>query len=163
MTQRSTVHDTFVIKRNFAFKPELVFAAWASAEAKSHWFAGPKGEWTQKHRELEFRVGGREHLSGTWKGGKVSHFDGQYYDIVPNERIVFSYDMHIDTTRISVSLATVELKAAEVGGKAGTKLALTEQGVFLDGFDDAGGREKGTQGLLDNLGSYLKSFSSGKK
>ena len=40
--------------------------------------------------------------------------------------------MHLDDTRISVSLATVELKPA---GK-GTRLIFTEQGAFLDGYDD---------------------------
>jgi len=33
----------------------------------------------------------------------------------------------------------------------GTKLILTEQGAFLDGYDDAGSRERGTAGLLDAL------------
>ena len=69
-----------------------------------------------------------------------------------NQRIVFCYEMHIDEVKISVSLATVELKPSG----AGTKLVLTEQGVFLDGHDDAGSREKGTQGLLDNLQKFLK-------
>jgi uncharacterized protein YndB with AHSA1/START domain len=70
---------------------------------------------------------------------------------VPNERIVSTYDMHLDKARISVSLATVELKPE---GK-GTRLILTEQGVFLDGHDDAGSRERGTRDLLDNLEAYL--------
>jgi len=43
MTQRSTVHDTFVIDRTFSFKREFVYAAWTSAEAKSRWFVGPSG------------------------------------------------------------------------------------------------------------------------
>ena len=54
--------------------------------------------------------------------------------------------------RISVSLATVELKRE---GK-GTRLVFTEQGAFLDGFDDSGGRERGTADLLDALGRELK-------
>jgi hypothetical protein len=33
---------------------------------------------------------------------------------------------------------------------------LTEQGVFLDGYDDAGSRERGTKGLLDKLEAALK-------
>ena len=51
---------------------------------------------------------------------------------MPNERIIYGYDMHLDDKRISVSLATVEFKPA---GK-GTRLTFTEQGAFLDGFDD---------------------------
>jgi uncharacterized protein YndB with AHSA1/START domain len=71
---------------------------------------------------------------------------------VPNERIISTYEMHLDETRISVSLATVELSPA---GK-GTRLVYTEQGAFLDGFDDVAGREHGTGKLLDALGQELK-------
>ena len=59
---------------------------------------------------------------------------------MPNERIIYGYDMHLDDKRISVSLATVEFKPA---GK-GTRLTFTEQGAFLDGFDDPRLRERGT-------------------
>jgi uncharacterized protein YndB with AHSA1/START domain len=49
-------------------------------------------------------------------GGGVAHpFDGVYHDIVPNERIVYSCDMHLASTRIPVSLATVEFKPAGKG------------------------------------------------
>jgi hypothetical protein len=33
---------------------------------------------------------------------------------------------------------------------------VTEQGAFLDGYDDAGSREDGTSHLLDALGASLK-------
>lgn len=69
-----------------------------------------------------------------------------------NERLVYAYEMHIDDRKISVSLATIELKAVGVG----TRLAVTEQGAFLDGYDDAGSREHGTGLLLDKLGASLK-------
>jgi uncharacterized protein YndB with AHSA1/START domain len=71
---------------------------------------------------------------------------------VENERIVYTYDMHLDDKRISVSLATVELKPAGLG----TRLIFTEQAVFLDGYDDAGSRERGTHGLLDKLKASLE-------
>ncbi|TMG34851.1 MAG: hypothetical protein E6H88_14185 [Chloroflexi bacterium] len=70
---------------------------------------------------------------------------------MPNERIIFAYDMHVDDKRISVSLATVELEPKG----AGTRLVFTEQGAFLDGYDDAGSREHGTRELLDALGTVL--------
>jgi uncharacterized protein YndB with AHSA1/START domain len=76
---------------------------------------------------------------------------------VQNERIILSYDMHLDEKRISVSLATVEFKPA----RKGTLLVYTEQGAFLDGFDDAGAREHGTRDLLDKLEAALRRESVG--
>ncbi len=152
VAERSAQHATFVIERNYDFPPAQVFAAWASREAKARWFGGPAKNWTLKIRELDFRVGGRERLVGTWAGGTVSDFDSVYQDIVPDRRIVYSYAMRIDEKRISVSLATVEFTPA---GK-GTQLTVTEQGAFLDGYDDAGSRERGTRALLDNLDVAIK-------
>ena len=37
-----------------------------------------------------------------------------------------------------------------------TTLMVTEQGAFLDGYDDAGSREQGTSLLLDALRASLK-------
>lgn len=133
MTKRSTVHDTFVIERTFSFKRELVYAAWTSAQAKSQWFVGPRG-WEVQLRELEFRVGGRERLKGRRPDGTSSLFDARYYEIVPNE--------------------------LEERGE-GTDLIITEQGVFLDGYDDAGRREQGTQVLIDQLEQALQRQSAG--
>jgi uncharacterized protein YndB with AHSA1/START domain len=150
MTIRSTIHDSFVIHRSFPFPRDVVFEAWSSAEAKSEWFVGPKG-WVVQHREMDFRVGGRERLVGQHGNSTVSKFDALYYDIVPSERIVYSYEMHQDEVRISISLATVEFKAS----KEGTQLVITEQGVFLDDFKDARGREHGTRILVNQLEQAL--------
>jgi uncharacterized protein YndB with AHSA1/START domain len=77
---------------------------------------------------------------------------------VPNQRIIYSYDMHLDKQRISVSLATIEL--TPVSG--GTQLVLTEQGAFLDGYDDAGQRERGTHALIDALGAFVERRSASR-
>ena len=71
----------------------------------------------------------------------------------PNARIVYSYVMHLDERKISVSLATMELSREGAGR---TTLKVTEQGAFLDGYDDAGARERGTGFLLDKLGESLR-------
>jgi len=147
----STKHATFVVERAYLASPARVFAAWATAEAKDRWFCGPADRWTLRSRELDFRVGGRELLVGAFTTGTVSTFEARYQDIVPNQRIVYSYDMHIDDNRISVSLATVEFQP--VG--AGTKVVVTEQGVFLDGRDNPAAREAGTRALLENLDAAL--------
>jgi uncharacterized protein YndB with AHSA1/START domain len=148
-----TRHATFVIERAYLASPARVFAAWATPMAKSRWFQGPIDRWKLVSYELDFQVGGRERLVGAWSGGPFgrSTFEGRYWDIVPDRRIVYSYDMHLDDRRISVSLATVEL----VPDGPGTRLILTEQGAFLDGLDDPAGREAGTRALLDSLDAAL--------
>jgi uncharacterized protein YndB with AHSA1/START domain len=157
MTKHIAVHDTFVINRSFAFKPELVFAAWASAEAKSRWFVGPAG-WQSQHRELDFRVGGHERVIGRKPDGGVSKFDARYYEIVPNARIVYVYDMYMNDVRLSISLVTVEFQER----KDETQLVITEQGVFLDELGDPRGREHGTRILIDQLEQALRRQAAAK-
>jgi uncharacterized protein YndB with AHSA1/START domain len=70
---------------------------------------------------------------------------------VEDERIVYAYRMTLDGVPISASLASIELRPEG----AGTHLTLTESGVFLDGYDDAGAREHGTNWLMDKLGASL--------
>jgi uncharacterized protein YndB with AHSA1/START domain len=157
MAERTAQHASFVIERDYDAAPARVFHAFSDPAAKRRWFHGPAGKWTEIKRELDFRVGGRERVSGAFAGGPVSSFDGHYLDIVPGRRIVYAYDMHLDERRISVSLATVEFVPAGTG----TRLIFTEQLVYLDGYDDPNGRqrEEGSRGLLDNLDAALRQAS----
>ncbi len=150
MTKRNTTHATFVIEREFNHPPARVFDAFANPASKAKWFGGP-AEWERSNEAFDFRVGGKESVSGGPAGGPVHHYNAEYWDIVPNERIVSSYQMHIDERRISVSLASMDFQP----NGAGTKFVLTEQGIYLDGYDDAGERERGTRELLDQLEAYL--------
>ena len=151
MSERSVTHNTFTIERTYDAAPSRVFAAFADFEAKMKWFKGPD-DWDLDEAKMDFRVGGRETNNGGPKGGPKSSFDCRYYDIVPNERIVYAYEMYIDDKRISVSVATIELKPQ---GR-GTRLTLTEQGVYLDGFDNGALRKEGTEGLFNALGKVLE-------
>jgi uncharacterized protein YndB with AHSA1/START domain len=148
---RSVVHATFSLQRIYDASPAQVFRALSDKAAKARWFEGGDG-WTVIEREMDVRPGGRERAKGRWPSGMITTFDAVYFDIVPNQRLVYTYEMHLDDRKISVSLATIELDAAG----AGTRLAITEQGAFLDGYDDAGSREHGTGLLLDRLGASLR-------
>jgi uncharacterized protein YndB with AHSA1/START domain len=148
---RSVVHATFHLQRTYDASVARVWRALTDEAAKQKWFAGPPGRWELLERHMDVRVGGSERVRGRWEGGVVSTFDAIYHDVIPNERLVYSYAMHLDEKKISVSLATLQLKAEPLK----TTLMVTEQGAFLDGYDDAGSREQGTGHLLDALGTSL--------
>jgi len=150
MTERNVTHGTFSLERTYDVPRRRVFAAFATAEGKTAWFEGGEG-WSMVERAFDFREGGKERLTGKWSSGTVSQFDATYFDIVPDERIVYAYEMRLNGVKISVSLATIEFKEAG----AGTRLLLTETGAFLDGYDDAGSREHGTNLLIDRMGASL--------
>ena len=151
MTKRSVVHSTFVIERSYPASPAKVYFALSNPAAKRRWFADPDNPIPGRY-DMDFRVGGKEVNAGGPKDGPIYVYTATYQDIVPDQRIVYSYDMLFGETRISVSLATVELLAEG----AGTRLVLTEQGAFLDGHDNSATREHGTGELLDALGAFLR-------
>jgi uncharacterized protein YndB with AHSA1/START domain len=152
-SSRSVVHGAFHLERTYDATAEQVYQALSDETAKSRWFFGPQG-WRLIERRMDFRVGGRERVKGSFEGGVTTTFDAIYHDIVPRERIVYTYEMHLDERKLSVSLATLQIKPT---GHGRTKLLVDEQGAFLDGYDDAGSRERGTRDLLDKLGASLKS------
>jgi uncharacterized protein YndB with AHSA1/START domain len=149
MTKRSLTHDTFVIERKLAAAPAVVFDAFADPAKKARWFGAPDNGDTAL--ELDFRVGGREFNRGGPPGGPVYTFEAVYRDIVPDVRIVTTYEMAMDGTRISVSLSSVEF----LPDGDGTRLVYTEHGAYLDGHDTPQARQHGTNELLDGLVAWL--------
>jgi uncharacterized protein YndB with AHSA1/START domain len=147
-TDRSVNHSTFVVERTFDASPQRVFAAWADPEAKVRWFGNPDQDVAEY--QLDFQVGGREYNRGEVEGQAYT-YEARYQDIVPDERIVYAYDMHVGERRISVSLGTVELEPEGDG----TRLTYTEQGAYLDGLDTPEQRQSGTGGLFDALADEL--------
>ncbi len=142
-TERYVQHATFVVERTYPASAARVYQAWADPAAKAKWFS--------KADHFEFKVGGREHSKGGPPEGPVFTFDACYQEIVPEQRIVYTYTLDSGDNRISVSIATVQFVPTE----GATKLIFTEQGVFFDGHDTPEIREHGTNLLLDELGKSL--------
>ena len=156
MTERSVIHDTFVIERTYPASASRVFAAFASREAKDAW--GETGDMAEAEPAtgpvaFDFRVGGHERVGNVYQGVRFT-YDAVYYDIVPDQRLVYSYEMYADGVRLSVSVATIEFVSTDDG----TVLTWTEQGAYLDGFDGPDApqlRQGGTSEMLDGLAKYL--------
>lgn len=153
MTDRSVHHYTFTLERTYAASAARLFAAWADPAARQVWRDDPdfQPDPGGTDYELDFSVGGHERFSGITPDGKPYGYDGVIFDIVVDERIVYSYEMCMSGERMSLSLATVEIEGVDEK----SMLTYTEQGVMLDGIDRPTERESGTAWLLDNLGRYL--------
>lgn len=156
MSEPTVNHSTFVIERAFTAAPARVFSALSDPAKKRRWFAEGEGFEVDSY-ELDFRVGGFERSRLRFKSsaplppGTACANDTLFMDIVADQRIVLAYTMSIAGRRISSSLATFELRAAD----RGTTLTFTEQAAFFEGADGPQIRQQGWIALLDSLNREL--------
>ncbi len=151
VTEPSTIHDTFVLERNYPVSPDRLFAAFADPAKKRHWFIESHGNQVD-HYEMDFRIGGKEQARFRFKpgspvAGKTCINETIYLDIIPNQRLVFASAMNIGGSPISAALVTAEF----LPSPAGTDLVLTHQGAFFPGADGPEMRKGGWQKLLELL------------
>jgi uncharacterized protein YndB with AHSA1/START domain len=151
MIERKAIHATFCVERVYAASPARVFSAFADPEKKAKWFKGPD-EWGPADQKYDFRVGGEEHSIGGPPGEPPHRFYNRYLEIIPNERIVYTYWMHHGEPLASASIATIEFRSE--GQK--TRVVMTEVGVFVDGYYSAEGREEGTRLLLEAVAKLVE-------
>ena len=145
------IHDTFTLERTYDVSVARLYEAWADPAIKNKWFAGPPG-WTELERKNDFRVGGTDISHGRHVGNIESRCVSTYHAIVPNERIVFVYDMYVNGSLISITLGTAAFAAK---GRS-AQLSYTEQSVYFDtpfAPADKGpaSRKQGTEQVLDQL------------
>jgi uncharacterized protein YndB with AHSA1/START domain len=143
-------HGTFIVERIYAHSPARVFHALSDEATARRWRAEGDG-WQVTEFKIDFRLGGGEVSRFSFQGGPEIRLDAQYQEIVPDERIVFSYRMAIGAQALSASLTTIEL-FPEAGG---TRLVQTEQGAYFGEEESMQGREEGTRGLLEMLAKDL--------
>jgi uncharacterized protein YndB with AHSA1/START domain len=159
MSATSAVFDTFTLERHLPVPPRRVFGVFSDPKAKAaltddsdDGTGDGTGDGTD-YLEFEFTVGGRERFDFLESDGRQMTYDAIYYDIVDDQRIVYSYEMTANGARISVSVATIQF----VPTTDGTTLTWTEQGVYLDGLDQPELRRGGTDWMIDNLVAKLTS------
>jgi uncharacterized protein YndB with AHSA1/START domain len=138
--------DVIRLARRFSAPAERVFHAWLDPDVAGRWLFA-----TALHRsdaDIDPRVGGSFRLVERRDGGGIEH-TGEYVEIVPHRRLVFTLAM-ADHPRV-VTRVTAEISTL----KKGCALALTHENVPPD---CAGATEARWTGVLYGLDETLSSL-----
>jgi len=80
--------EQILITREFDAPRHLVYRAWTTPELVRRWWSGRRGEMTVA--EIDLRVGGAWRYVMIAEGGFEVAFHGEYREIVPDERLVYT-------------------------------------------------------------------------
>lgn len=152
---RSANPDMFVVERDFDHPLSLLYWAFTDQDAKRVWYGG-EGTWEVTKHTLDFRVGGHE----LWRGRPSPDApwmtnDAVYYDIVPEERLIFAFVMTMEDKLFTASQTILEFS----GRGSGSHLKLTEQIIYVDGIDHPDNRREGTRDMMETLNTYLNTVA----
>jgi uncharacterized protein YndB with AHSA1/START domain len=145
MSTQTITKPSLIIKRHLNARPAKVFAAWTDPEKVKRWM-GP-GEGKALSAECDLRTGGRYRWIMQSPTGEVHDVSGVYREVIPNEKLVFTWAWKSTLER--ESLVTVLLKP----DGEGTLLTLTHE-QFFD--EDARDRHRnGWNRALDKMEKSL--------
>ena len=138
---------SLTLTRRFRARPEKVWAAWTDPEKLIGWFCTTKARPGSMRAELDIRVGGRYRISFDMESGEYSEVGGTYREVVPSEKLVFSWAWHSTPER--ESLVTVSIKP----DGAGTLMVFTHEQFFDEAARD--NHERGWAELFTQLENVL--------
>ena len=100
---------SLTLKRRSTRRPEKVYAAWTDPEKIARWFGPAQVKAGSVQADIDLRVGGRYRISFKTATASIYQVDGVYREVMPNERIAFSWAWHSTPER--ESQVTVSLQA----------------------------------------------------
>jgi uncharacterized protein YndB with AHSA1/START domain len=162
MTNSNVSEDAVVIERTFDAAVDLIWQMWTDPEHFKNWY-GPKG-FTVPVADMDMRVGGTRLICMASPDGSMKMWTtGEYTEIVPNERLVYTEspadengnvvspsamgmpDGYPATTEVTVLLE-------DLGGS--TKMVMTHAGVPADS-PGASGWNQAFDKLADHIETVL--------
>lgn len=137
----SVAKPSLTLKRRLNAPAEKVYAAWIDPQKIVKWFGPDTGPVTKA--EVDLRVGGSYTIAFNTENGDSHQVGGIYREIVPNEKLVFTWAWH--TTKERESLVTITIKR----DGDGAILTLLHEMLFDEAARD--GHKRGWSGTLDKL------------
>lgn len=139
------IEPSLTLKRRLKAAPAEVYAAWTDPEKIVKWFGPDAGP--VKQADFDVRVGGRYAVTFHTEDGEQHHVSGVYREIVPNEKLVFTWAWRTMPER--ESLVTILVKP----DGSGSLLTLIHEKFFDEAARDR--HREGWTGCLDKLVLYL--------
>ncbi len=140
MSTQTAVKPSLTLKRRIKAAPAKVYEAFTDAQTLVRWF-GPPGI-VRTEAEIDARVGGRYTIIG-YTADDSHHVSGVYREVVPNEKLVFTWAWRSTPER--ESLVTVTFKPDGTG----TLLTLLHEQFFDEPARDR--HNQGWTGAIDKL------------
>ena len=141
----AAVKPSLTLKRRLNAPPQAVYTAWTDPKKLVHWFGPDQGPVTKA--ETDVRVGGRFHVVFHSEDGEEHDVSGTYREVVPNERLQFTWAWRTMPER--ESLVTVIVKP----DGEGSLLTLIHEQFFDEPARDR--HEYGWNGSLNKLEKAL--------
>ena len=138
---------SLTLKRRLNASPAKVYAAWTDPEKIARWFGPAQVVAGSVRADIDARIGGRYRISFDMEDGEHHEVGGVYREMVPNQRLTFSWAWHSTPER--ESQVTISLKP----DGDGTLLTLHHEQLFDQAARD--GHEGGWIGTLDKLEDYF--------
>jgi uncharacterized protein YndB with AHSA1/START domain len=138
--------DQILITREFDAPRHLVYEAWTTPELVRQWWHANRGE--MQVAEIDLRVGGRWRYAMVTPDGFEVAFNGEYRELVPNERIV-STEAYEGAPEGTPTVNTLTLSEAD-GRTTATILVQCPSREVRDAIIESG-MEAGMQDAFDLL------------
>jgi uncharacterized protein YndB with AHSA1/START domain len=135
---------TLIVKKIINAPCQKVFDAWSKPEVIEKWFYPPEIYWSAAASN-EFKVGGHYKLEMLKQDGVVYSHTGEYKEIIPNKKIVFTFNSNL----VSNTLVTVELRAIENK----TEITLTHE--LFPNEEMCARHQMGWEGCLENMDHFF--------
>ena len=144
----TTHQHTLTIRRTIDAAPAEVFRAFTDPALMQQWW-GPPG-YTTPRCDMDVRVGGRYHLTMASEKGPEHDLCGEYREIVPDQRLVYTFVWQDGDYAHHEMLVTLEFRPA--GDR--TELHFTQ--VKLPSEKARDEHDHGWSGSFDRLTVLIK-------
>ena len=125
----ATAKPSLTIKRKLKAPPRLVFSAWTDPARLVHWFGPAPTVLGSVEAHLDVRVGGRFRVSFTTEDGEYHEVGGMYQEVVPDQKLVFSWAWHSTPEREVACHGVAEEGGGRHAAHAAPRAVLRSEGT----------------------------------